>query len=195
MLPVLGKKAVLEWCMEGLIGSSYVCPKCGKSMGKKEWYYYLTKGKSQGRSYRRSAVSMIRGSPSDGGPNMCNCNPTNLVLIYKKDPRMNFDIGPPQEIATPMARVITSQSLKILIMRGYSLEELSTLVIHPTTYNISWEFHFRGNQKTLVGPKFFGKKRVQTKKERNRKLLLLCTKTEKRGRSRWGMCDGDPNFR
>ncbi|GFT26722.1 hypothetical protein TNCV_1696611 [Trichonephila clavipes] len=37
MLPVLGKKAVLEWCMEeGLIGSSYVCPKCGKSMGKKE---------------------------------------------------------------------------------------------------------------------------------------------------------------
>ncbi|GFW00585.1 hypothetical protein TNCV_2283311 [Trichonephila clavipes] len=37
MLPVLGKKAVLEWCMkEGFIGSSYVCPKCGKSMGKKE---------------------------------------------------------------------------------------------------------------------------------------------------------------
>ncbi|GFU21894.1 hypothetical protein TNCV_3283671 [Trichonephila clavipes] len=37
MLPVLGKKAVLEWCMEeGLIISSYVCPKCGKSMGKKE---------------------------------------------------------------------------------------------------------------------------------------------------------------
>ncbi|GFW42905.1 RNase H domain-containing protein [Trichonephila clavipes] len=31
MLPVLGKKAVLEWCMkEGFIGSSYVCPKCGK---------------------------------------------------------------------------------------------------------------------------------------------------------------------
>ncbi|GFX35145.1 hypothetical protein TNCV_2330851 [Trichonephila clavipes] len=31
MLPVLGKKAALEWCMkEGLIGSSYVCPKCGK---------------------------------------------------------------------------------------------------------------------------------------------------------------------
>ncbi|GFW04641.1 hypothetical protein TNCV_3066591 [Trichonephila clavipes] len=33
MLPVFGKKAVLEWCMkEGLIGSSYVCPKCGESM-------------------------------------------------------------------------------------------------------------------------------------------------------------------
>ncbi|GFX09693.1 hypothetical protein TNCV_652931 [Trichonephila clavipes] len=32
MLPLLGKKAVLEWCMkEGLIGSSYVCPKCGKT--------------------------------------------------------------------------------------------------------------------------------------------------------------------
>ncbi|GFV82290.1 hypothetical protein TNCV_3442801 [Trichonephila clavipes] len=30
MLPVLGKKAVLEWCMEGLIGLSYVCPKCEK---------------------------------------------------------------------------------------------------------------------------------------------------------------------
>ncbi|GFV22886.1 hypothetical protein TNCV_4303781 [Trichonephila clavipes] len=32
MFPVLGKKAVLEWFLkEGLIGSSYVCPKCGKS--------------------------------------------------------------------------------------------------------------------------------------------------------------------
>ncbi|GFX12386.1 hypothetical protein TNCV_64321 [Trichonephila clavipes] len=37
MLPVLGKKAVSEWCMkEGLIGSSYVCPKCGKSMEFRE---------------------------------------------------------------------------------------------------------------------------------------------------------------
>ncbi|GFX84248.1 hypothetical protein TNCV_3975951 [Trichonephila clavipes] len=37
MLPVLGKKAVLEWCMkEGLIGSSYVCPKRGKSMELRE---------------------------------------------------------------------------------------------------------------------------------------------------------------
>ncbi|GFX80784.1 hypothetical protein TNCV_4694951 [Trichonephila clavipes] len=37
MLPVLGKKAVLEWCMkEGLIGPSYVCPKCGKSMELRE---------------------------------------------------------------------------------------------------------------------------------------------------------------
>ncbi|GFX38464.1 hypothetical protein TNCV_2344371 [Trichonephila clavipes] len=37
MLPVLGKKAVLEWCMkEGLLGSSYVCPKCGKSMELRE---------------------------------------------------------------------------------------------------------------------------------------------------------------
>ncbi|GFT78714.1 hypothetical protein TNCV_1805221 [Trichonephila clavipes] len=35
MLPVLGKKAVLEWCMKGLIGS-YVCPKCGKSMELRE---------------------------------------------------------------------------------------------------------------------------------------------------------------
>ncbi|GFT16370.1 hypothetical protein TNCV_1671191, partial [Trichonephila clavipes] len=37
MLPVLGKKAVSEWCMkEGLIESSYVCPKCGKSMELRE---------------------------------------------------------------------------------------------------------------------------------------------------------------
>ncbi|GFU76599.1 uncharacterized protein TNCV_1940871 [Trichonephila clavipes] len=37
MLPVLGKKAVLEWCMkEGLIGSLYVCPKCGKSRELRE---------------------------------------------------------------------------------------------------------------------------------------------------------------
>ncbi|GFT96097.1 hypothetical protein TNCV_1818111 [Trichonephila clavipes] len=35
MLPVLGKKAVLEWCMEeGSIGSSYVCPKMWKKYGK-----------------------------------------------------------------------------------------------------------------------------------------------------------------
>ncbi|GFY27684.1 hypothetical protein TNCV_241521 [Trichonephila clavipes] len=37
LLPVFGKKAVLEWCTkEGLIGSSYVCPKCGKSMELRE---------------------------------------------------------------------------------------------------------------------------------------------------------------
>ncbi|GFV32225.1 uncharacterized protein TNCV_1675131 [Trichonephila clavipes] len=37
MLPVFGKKAVLEWCMkEGLIASSYVCPKCGKPMELRE---------------------------------------------------------------------------------------------------------------------------------------------------------------
>ncbi|GFV97497.1 hypothetical protein TNCV_2040051 [Trichonephila clavipes] len=37
MLPVLGKKAVLEWCMkEGLIESLYVCPKCEKSMELRE---------------------------------------------------------------------------------------------------------------------------------------------------------------
>ncbi|GFW98598.1 hypothetical protein TNCV_2757771 [Trichonephila clavipes] len=40
MLPVLGKKAVLEWCMQGLIGSSYVCPKCGKSMELRERTVY-----------------------------------------------------------------------------------------------------------------------------------------------------------
>ncbi|GFW29914.1 hypothetical protein TNCV_4999541 [Trichonephila clavipes] len=41
MLPVLGKKAVLEWCMkEGMIGSSYVCPKCGKSTELRERTVY-----------------------------------------------------------------------------------------------------------------------------------------------------------
>ncbi|GFW03256.1 hypothetical protein TNCV_463701 [Trichonephila clavipes] len=35
--PVLGKKAALEWCMkEGLIGSSYLCPKYGKRMELRE---------------------------------------------------------------------------------------------------------------------------------------------------------------
>ncbi|GFW16862.1 hypothetical protein TNCV_2759901 [Trichonephila clavipes] len=44
MLPVLGKKAVLEWCMkEGLIGSSYVCPKCGKRMELRERTAMLAK--------------------------------------------------------------------------------------------------------------------------------------------------------
>ncbi|GFV01526.1 hypothetical protein TNCV_2961201 [Trichonephila clavipes] len=37
MLPVLGKKAVLEWCTkEGLIGSSYACPKRRKRMELRE---------------------------------------------------------------------------------------------------------------------------------------------------------------
>ncbi|GFU96196.1 mitotic-spindle organizing protein 2A [Trichonephila clavipes] len=37
LLPVFGKKAVLERCMkEGLIASSYVCPKCGKPMELRE---------------------------------------------------------------------------------------------------------------------------------------------------------------
>ncbi|GFU74542.1 uncharacterized protein TNCV_550811 [Trichonephila clavipes] len=45
MLPVLGKKAVLKWCNEeGLIGSSYVCPKCGKSMELRERTVYATVG-------------------------------------------------------------------------------------------------------------------------------------------------------
>ncbi|GFY03500.1 hypothetical protein TNCV_3211371 [Trichonephila clavipes] len=37
LLSVFGKKAVSEWCMkEGLIASSYVCPKCGKPMELRE---------------------------------------------------------------------------------------------------------------------------------------------------------------
>ncbi|GFV94951.1 hypothetical protein TNCV_1029491 [Trichonephila clavipes] len=37
LLPVLGKEAALKCYMkEGLIGSSYVCPKCGKSMESRE---------------------------------------------------------------------------------------------------------------------------------------------------------------
>ncbi|GFS88659.1 hypothetical protein TNCV_1462521 [Trichonephila clavipes] len=39
MLPVLGKKAVLEWCMEeGLIGSSYVCRNVEKVWGRKNGF-------------------------------------------------------------------------------------------------------------------------------------------------------------
>ena len=35
-LPVLGKKGVLEWCMnEGLITSKYKCPKCGSQISLK----------------------------------------------------------------------------------------------------------------------------------------------------------------
>ncbi|GFW71471.1 hypothetical protein TNCV_3459971 [Trichonephila clavipes] len=42
MLPVLENKAVLEWCMkEGLIGSSYVCPRRGKSMELRERTVYV----------------------------------------------------------------------------------------------------------------------------------------------------------
>ncbi|GFW77770.1 CCHC-type domain-containing protein [Trichonephila clavipes] len=72
-----------------------------------------------------------------------------------------------------MARVITSQSLKILIMRGYSLEEQNTEVIHPTTYNISWEFHFRRNQKILVGLKSLGKKKSIIREEVRSNLTPL----------------------
>ncbi|GFY36792.1 hypothetical protein TNCV_2567541 [Trichonephila clavipes] len=55
--------------------------------------------------------------------------------------------------------------------RGYSSEELSTLVIHPTMYNISWEFHFRGDRKTLVGPKSLGKKTASEALRLSKKLL------------------------
>lgn len=36
ILPVMGKKAVLEWCMkEGMIASTHKCPKCGSQMSLK----------------------------------------------------------------------------------------------------------------------------------------------------------------
>ncbi|GFW95210.1 uncharacterized protein TNCV_314141 [Trichonephila clavipes] len=31
-----GKKELIEWCMKGLIASSYECPKCNEQMGLNE---------------------------------------------------------------------------------------------------------------------------------------------------------------
>ncbi|GFX63715.1 hypothetical protein TNCV_215151 [Trichonephila clavipes] len=63
MLPVLGKKDVLEWCMkEGLIGSSYVCPKCGKSIELRE-----RTGKKMNHGFGmvlQNSVQCERGYPS-----------------------------------------------------------------------------------------------------------------------------------
>ncbi|GFS70284.1 hypothetical protein TNCV_1067611 [Trichonephila clavipes] len=73
MLPVLGKKAVLEWCMkEGLIGSSYVCPKCGKSMELRERtaIKYLGLGTLDHIDERKSKLPYNRCSPSPVNPHI-----------------------------------------------------------------------------------------------------------------------------
>ncbi|GFX39300.1 hypothetical protein TNCV_3860231 [Trichonephila clavipes] len=79
MLPVLGKKAVLEWCMEeGLIGSSYVCPKCGKSMGKKERTYDAV------YSYRSKVKSII--SLSLNASSTSNSSISSWLKVLKPSP-------------------------------------------------------------------------------------------------------------
>ncbi|GFX32604.1 hypothetical protein TNCV_3704781 [Trichonephila clavipes] len=71
MLPVLGKKAVLEWCMkEGLIGSSYVCPKCGKSMKLRE----------------RTGIASVRSQPFE------TLKPLPLLLLFKTKDKESFCI-------------------------------------------------------------------------------------------------------
>ncbi|GFV93787.1 uncharacterized protein TNCV_366861 [Trichonephila clavipes] len=36
LLNARGKKELIEWCMKGLIASSYECPKCNEQMGLNE---------------------------------------------------------------------------------------------------------------------------------------------------------------
>ncbi|GFS60997.1 uncharacterized protein TNCV_4955331 [Trichonephila clavipes] len=36
LLDARGKKELIEWCMKGLIASSYECPKCNEQMGLNE---------------------------------------------------------------------------------------------------------------------------------------------------------------
>ncbi|GFV93742.1 hypothetical protein TNCV_366431 [Trichonephila clavipes] len=72
MLPVLGKKAVLEWCMKGLIGSSYVCPKRGKSMELRERmeniteanaFHFLVESDADCRAHRSNLNSRRAANP------------------------------------------------------------------------------------------------------------------------------------
>ncbi|GFU78783.1 DUF1758 domain-containing protein [Trichonephila clavipes] len=70
MLPVLGKKAVLEWRMkEGLIGSSYVCPKYVKSMELRE------------RKVKNHTVGE-RGIETNSNPTRFEGQPEVAVLTY-----------------------------------------------------------------------------------------------------------------
>ncbi|GFT34389.1 hypothetical protein TNCV_2648721 [Trichonephila clavipes] len=76
MLPMLGKKAVLEWCMkEGLIGPSYVCPKCGKSIElKKERLDTL-----------REDCGIIRKQASTDGGVLWKVVCVDVVQVRRKD--------------------------------------------------------------------------------------------------------------
>ncbi|GFX59699.1 hypothetical protein TNCV_1777391 [Trichonephila clavipes] len=71
MLPVLGKKAVLEWCMEeGLIGSSYV---------SEMWKKY-GKERTESEFHRRSAVRQ-RFCRFCGRCSLQYCHTHNLLQV------------------------------------------------------------------------------------------------------------------
>ncbi|GFU61325.1 hypothetical protein TNCV_3617581 [Trichonephila clavipes] len=64
MLPVLGKKAVLELCMkECLIGSSYGCLKCGKSIELREKTAFITTTPEHILDCLRLALEDVHASP------------------------------------------------------------------------------------------------------------------------------------
>ncbi|GFV56353.1 hypothetical protein TNCV_4674711 [Trichonephila clavipes] len=77
MLPVLGKKAVLEFCMwkEGLIESSYVCPKCGKSMELRERTGMAEKHETEPKDSPRGLVRRSRKYPSQSPTQVQGSNP------------------------------------------------------------------------------------------------------------------------
>ncbi|GFX91028.1 hypothetical protein TNCV_5106581 [Trichonephila clavipes] len=112
MLPVLGKKAVLEWCMkEGFIGSSYVCPKCGKSMGKKErWNLIEKKG------------------------DVIHCKITSAVYNKKKEKArdcMTTDFNPGSLSKRSRQELQNKKSQK---RRSFKMFKLSKLVEEPKSY-------------------------------------------------------------
>ncbi|XP_035221233.1 uncharacterized protein LOC118194152 [Stegodyphus dumicola] len=91
MLPALGKKAVLEWCMkEGLIPSSYACPKCGKSMKLRERkgqkaindsYEWLCRNQSSVKEERHDVCRSVWKGSWFGLNNLDMC--TVLLVIRK----------------------------------------------------------------------------------------------------------------
>ncbi|GFU67749.1 pro-Pol polyprotein [Trichonephila clavipes] len=97
LLPVPGKKATLEWCMkEGFIGSSYVCPKCGKSLELREKRIRkegrLNVDKRSGRPYNYPTAGNLekvyaRYSALDIKPQIRNL----LVLLQTPVPAQRFE--------------------------------------------------------------------------------------------------------
>ncbi|GFS60133.1 hypothetical protein TNCV_2826551 [Trichonephila clavipes] len=63
-----GKKELIEWCMKGLIASSYECPKCNEQMGLNErtsvvWdgFEWRCRKKAIGVSNRPKLTGIVRG--------------------------------------------------------------------------------------------------------------------------------------
>ncbi|GFV33025.1 uncharacterized protein TNCV_4094571 [Trichonephila clavipes] len=104
MLPVLGKKAVLEWCMEeGLIGSSYVCPKCGKSMGKKE-------------RVRKTAMKLLDLGEDLWVPHLICALPSDVTSLIAREPEekmyptCNRNASQRTDVATNHINAYTAQT-------------------------------------------------------------------------------------